>query len=212
VTETSPRHGIQFVARHLPADFSYTASGELTDMMARFYCDLAFDDAGYVMVGTSRWLVVTVSVMSAVKPGLMIALFLALSAAMLPGVSHAHEKNKTHCSIDVLFENDDDGVATYFALRLQYKNQSRRNIEAVSVLVRDAAGKVIRNSDAVCGHGDEGIEAGDTGQCEKILQVITGRMSNRIGHDVWVRMIDDQRQQIGLADRCEILGVRYRNE
>jgi hypothetical protein len=112
----------------------------------------------------------------------------------------------------VLFENDDDGVATYFALRLQYKNQSRRNIEAVSVLVRDAAGKVIRNSDAICGNGDAGIEAGDTGQCEKILQIITGRMSNRLGHDVWVRMIDDQRQQIGLADRCEILGVRYSNE
>ena len=164
------------------------------------------------MAGTSRWLAMALSYGAAVKSGLAIAIFLALSAAMLPVMSHAHEKNKAHCSIDVLFENDDDGVATYFALRLQYKNQSRRNIEAVSVLVRDAAGKVIRNSDAICGHGDEGIKAGDTGQCEKIVQVITGRMSNRIGHDVWVRMIDDQRQQIGLADRCEILGVRYKNE
>ena len=173
---------------------------------------------GKLMAGISRWLARVVRVTLAVKftpsvkPGLMIALFLSLSAAMLPGMSHAHEKNKTHCSIDVLFENDDDGVATYFALRLQYKNQSRRNIEAVSVLVRDAAGNVIRNSDAICGNGDAGIEAGDTGQCEKILQIITGRMSNRLGHDVWVRMIDDQRQQIGLADRCEILGVRYSNE
>ncbi len=145
-----------------------------------------------------------------VKFGLTIALCLFLSVATLPFISHAHEKNKTPCSIDVVFENDDDGVATYFALRLQYKNQSRRNIEAVSVLVRDAAGAVIRNSDAICGAGDEGIDAGDTGQCEKVLQIITGRMSNRIGHDVWVRMIEDQRQQIGIADRCEVLGVRYK--
>ena len=146
-----------------------------------------------------------------VKPVLTMVLCLILSAVTFPAILQAHERNSTHCSVDVLFENDDVGVATYFVLRLQHKNQSRRNIEAVSVLVRDAAGTVIRNSDAICGQGDEGIEAGDTGQCEKVLQVITGRMSNRIGHDVWVRMIDDQRQQIGLADRCEVLGVRYRN-
>ena len=145
------------------------------------------------------------------KSGLIIAVCLLLSAATLPVMSHAHEKNKTPCSIDVLFENDDDGVATYFVLRLQHKNRSRRNIEAVSVLVRDAAGTVVRNSDAICGAGDDGIEAGDTGQCEKVLQVITGRMSNRISHNVWVRMIEDQRQQIGIAERCEVLGVRYKN-
>ena len=144
------------------------------------------------------------------KSGFTIGFCLFLSAAMLPVMSQAHEKNKTPCSIDVVFEDDDAGVATYFALRLQYKNQSRRIIEAVSVLVRDAAGNVIRNSDAICGDGTEGIDAGDTGQCEKVLQVITGKMSNRIGHDVWVRMIDDQRQQIGVADRCEVLGVRYK--
>lgn len=145
------------------------------------------------------------------RSSLIMTLCLFLSAAMLPLISQAHEKNKTPCAIDVLFENDDDGVATYFLLRLQHKNRSRRNIEAVSVLVHDAAGTVVRNSDAICGAGDEGIEAGDTGQCEKVLQIITGRMSNRIGHDVWVRMIEDQRQQIGIADSCEVLGVRYKN-
>ena len=137
---------------------------------------------------------------------------LCLMAALLPGPSLAHEKDNTPCSVDVVFENDDVGVATYFVLRLQHKNQSRRIIEAVSVLVRDATGTIVRNSDAICGSGDEGIDAGDTGQCEKILQVITGRMANRVGHDVWVRMIDDQRQQIGIADRCEVLGVRYRKD
>ena len=145
-----------------------------------------------------------------VKISFTITFCLFLSVAMIPVMSQAHEKNKTPCSIDLVFEDDEAGVATYFALRLQHKNRSGRIIEAVSVLVRDTAGKVIRNSDAICGEGDEGIDAGDTGQCEKVLQIITGKMSNRIGHDVWVRMIDDQRQQIGVADRCEVLGVRYK--
>ena len=77
----------------------------------------------------------------------------------------AHEKNKTPCQIDVIFEDDQAGVATYFVLRLQHKNQSRRVIEAVSVLVRDSTDKLIRNSDAICGDGNEGIDAGDTGEC-----------------------------------------------
>ncbi|MGB1356555.1 MAG: hypothetical protein ACPG7P_04670 [Candidatus Puniceispirillaceae bacterium] len=149
--------------------------------------------------------------MMAAKSALTLFLCLVLATA-LPFTSQSHEKNRTPCAIDVLFEDDDVGVATYFALRLQYKNQSRRHISAVSVLVRDAAGKVIRNSDAICGEGDEGIDAGDTGQCEKVLQVITGKMSNKVGYDVWVKMIDDQRKQIGVADRCEVLGVRYKKD
>ena len=122
----------------------------------------------------------------------------------------AHEKNKTPCQIDVIFEDDQAGVATYFVLRLQHKNQSRRAIEAVSVLVRDSKDKTIRNSDAICGDGSKGIDAGDTGQCEKVLQIITGKMSNKVGYDTWVKMIEDQRQQIGMASRCEVLGVRYK--
>jgi hypothetical protein len=153
----------------------------------------------------------TGEMMMAAKSALTLFLCLVLATA-LPFTSQSHEKNRTPCAIDVLFEDDDVGVATYFALRLQYKNQSRRHISAVSVLVRDAAGKVIRNSDAMCGEGDEGIDAGDTGQCEKVLQVITGKMSNKVGYDVWVKMIDDQRKQIGVADRCEVLGVRYKKD
>ena len=122
----------------------------------------------------------------------------------------AHEKNKAPCQIDVIFQDDQAGVATYFVLRFQHKNQSGRSIEAVSVLVRDSADKIIRNSDAICGDGNEGIDAGDTGQCENVLQIITGKMSNKVGYDAWVKMIEDQRQQIGVANRCEVLGVRYK--
>ena len=119
------------------------------------------------------------------------SILLPLSATQADG----QDKNKTPCQIDVIFEDDQAGVATYFVLRLQHKNQSRRTIEAVSVLVRDSTDKIIRNSDAICGDGNEGIDAGDTGQCEKVLQIITGKMSNKVGYDTWVKMIEDQRQQ-----------------
>lgn len=143
------------------------------------------------------------------KAGLIMLVGLVLLCAAVPQASHAHEDNSTPCAVDVIFEDDDVGIATYFVLRLQHKNQTGRAIDAVSVLVRNAAGQVIRNSDAVCGLGSAGLGAGSTGQCEKVLQVITGKMSNKVGYDRWVKMIDDQRRQIGKADRCELLGVRY---
>jgi len=141
-------------------------------------------------------------------------LLAALGALMLAGLPLAppllaHEKNKTPCMVDVVFEDDEHGVATYFMLRLQHKNRSGRGVEAVSVLVRDEAGAMVRNSDAICGEPGTGIGAGDTGQCEKTIQVITGKMSQKVGYDVWVKMIDDQRKQLQNAHMCEILGVRY---
>ena len=143
------------------------------------------------------------------KAGLVMLAGLALLGAAATHGAHAHEETSTPCAIDVIFEDDDVGIATYLVLRLQHKNRTGRPIDAVSVLVRNAAGDVIRNSDAICGQGSEGLGAGSTGQCEKVLQVITGKMSNKVGYDRWVEMIDDQRRQIGKPDRCEILGVRY---
>lgn len=143
------------------------------------------------------------------KAGLFMLFGLVLLAATTPHAAYAHEKNSTPCAIDVVFEDDEVGVATYLVLRLQHKNSTGRPIDAISVLVRNAAGDVIRNTDAVCGVGAEGLGAGSTGQCEKILQVITGKMSNKVGYDSWIEMIDDQRRQIGKADHCEVLGARY---
>ena len=86
-----------------------------------------------------------------------------------------------------------------------------RPVPQAPPLVRNAAGEIIRNTDAICGDEADGLEAGNTGQCEKVLQVITGKMSNKVGYDRWVEMIDDQRRQSGKADRCEGLGGRYRD-
>ena len=145
------------------------------------------------------------------KSGLVVFAGLILLGVGMPPLSHAHEKNSTPCAVDMIFEDDEAGIATFLVLRLQYKNRSGRPIDAVSVLVRNAAGEIIRNTDAICGDEADGLEAGNTGQCEKVLQVITGKMSNKVGYDRWVEMIDDQRRQIGKADRCEVLGVRYRD-
>ena len=139
-----------------------------------------------------------------------LALWFSFLLLLLATQVGAHEKNKTPCQIDIIFDDDQAGVATYFVLRLQHKNQSRRVIEAVSVLVRDSTNNIIRNSDAICGDRNEGIDAGDTSQCEKVLQIITGKMSNKVGYDTWIKMIEDQRKQIGIASRCEILGVMYK--
>jgi len=133
---------------------------------------------------------------------------LMLTSAVAPPLT-AHDRDKTPCMVDVIFEDDEAGVATYFLLRLQHTNRTGRGVEAVSVLVHDKAGEMVRNSDAICGEPGAGIGAGDTGQCEKVLQVITGKMSQKVGYDVWVKMIEDQRAKIQNAHMCEIVGVRY---
>lgn len=138
----------------------------------------------------------------------LLTLFLVLGAGAAPSAL-AHEENKMPCAIDVIFEDDEVGVATFFVLRLQHKNQAGRPIDAVSVLVRNSGGEVIRNTDAVCGSTAAGLGPGSTGQCERILQVITGKMSNKAGYDRRAEMIDDQRRQIGKAAHCEVPGARH---
>ncbi|MDB2325233.1 hypothetical protein N9W44_06720 [Alphaproteobacteria bacterium] len=128
---------------------------------------------------------------------------------LLPTNGLAHEKGVVPCAVDVIFGDDDVGVFTAFILKLQYKNTSMRVVRGVSVLIQDKDGEVFKNSDAVCNIDAGGLVAGDTGQCEKVLQIITGKMSKKVGYDVWVDMIDDQKAQLLAAKKCEIAGVQY---
>ena len=50
---------------------------------------------------------------------------------------------------------------------------------------------------------------GDTGQCEKVLQTITGKMMQSIGYDVWIKLIDEQKSDLQQADSCEVIGVKF---
>jgi len=125
------------------------------------------------------------------------------------GPVKAHEKGVTPCAVDLIFGDDSSDVFTAFVLKLQHKNTSRRTVTAVSVLIQNEAGEVFKNSDALCNVDGGGIAAGSAGQCEKMLQIITGKMAEKVGYDVWVKMIDDQKEQFLVARKCELVGVHY---
>lgn len=133
--------------------------------------------------------------------------FAILCLTIMP--ASAHDKDKVTCLVDVSFGDDADGISTNYILRLQHKNNSRRSIEKVSVLVMDASGDVFRTTETICGMPNVGIEAGDTGECKQVLQNLSGRMAKTLGYDAWVRMVDDQKAQLTKARYCEIEGVNY---
>ena len=39
---------------------------------------------------------------------------------------NAHDAKKVPCMVDIIYGDDDVGVASYFVLKLQYKNQTGR--------------------------------------------------------------------------------------
>ena len=91
--------------------------------------------------------------------------------------SHAHERDTTPCSVDVVFGDDDHGVFTAFMLKRQRKNNRLRDVERVSVMVQDSSGTVVNNTDAKCNIEAGGLLAGDTRQCQKTLWMIMGKIA-----------------------------------
>ncbi|MDA0308401.1 MAG: hypothetical protein O2938_06375 [Proteobacteria bacterium] len=141
--------------------------------------------------------------------GVAIVSMMALLSFLSISGANSHDMDRVPCLVDVVFGDDAEGVSTTYVLRFQHKNNSRRNIEGVSVLVMDKEDQLIRTTDSTCGALQKGIEAGDVGACEKSLQVITGKMARTLGYDAWIRMIDDQRDQLTTARHCEVVGVNY---
>ena len=111
--------------------------------------------------------------------------------------------------VDIIFGDDNIGVISSFVLKFQHKNQTGRKINGVSVLIRNSKGDIIGNSDANCTISSGGIDVGDTGQCEKVLQTITGKMMQSIGYDVWIKLIDEQKSDLQQANSCEVIGVKF---
>ena len=107
---------------------------------------------------------------------------------------NAHDAKKVPCMVDIIYNDDDVGVASYFVLKLQYKNQTGRKISGVSVFIKDKDGNLIGNSDASCKVKSDGINAGSTGQCEKVLQKISGKMMQTIGYDVWIKLLEEKKK------------------
>ena len=137
-----------------------------------------------------------------------IAIILLANLSLVTHAS-AHQTKQVPCMVDVIYGDDDVGVVSFFILKLQHKNQTGRKINGVSVVIRNADGDTIRNSNADCTISSDGIDVGDTGQCEKILQTISGKMMQSIGYDVWIKLIEDQKTDLQRAHSCEIIGVKF---
>ena len=121
----------------------------------------------------------------------------------------AHDAKKVPCVVDIIYNDDDVGVASYFVLKLQYKNQTGRKISGVSVFIKDKDGNLIGNSDASCKVNSDGINAGSTGQCEKVLQKISGKMMQTIGYDVWIKLLEEQKKELQKANSCDVIGSSF---
>ena len=139
--------------------------------------------------------------------GYMFILGLGLFAA-LAQPAFAKSKNMP-CAVRVMFQDDEVGVATLYVLSTQIKNTAPRAISGVSLLLFDEAGNSMGNSNAHCGEDARGLAGGDTGQCAKVLQTISGKMMKKLGHETWVNTVNDQLAQLKDITRCEMVGVNY---
>lgn len=139
--------------------------------------------------------------------GYMFILGVGLFAALAQPV-FAKSKNMP-CAVRVMFQDDEVGVATLYVLSTQIKNTAPRAISGVSLLLFDEAGNSMGNSNAHCGEDARGLAGGDTGQCAKVLQTISGKMMKKLGHETWVNTVNDQLAQLKDITRCEMVGVNY---
>jgi hypothetical protein len=136
---------------------------------------------------------------------------LVLGLCLIAGQSHpvfAKSKNMP-CAVRVMFQDDEVGVATLYVLSTQIKNTAPRAISGVSLLLFDEAGNSMGNSNAHCGEDARGLGGGDTGQCAKVLQTISGKMMKKLGHETWVNTVNDQLSQLKDISRCEMVGVNF---
>ena len=62
--------------------------------------------------------------------------------------ANAHQTKQGPCMVDIIYGDDDSGVVSSFVLKLQHRNKTGRKINGVSVLISNAEGDIIKNSDA----------------------------------------------------------------
>ena len=139
--------------------------------------------------------------------GYVLVLGLSLVASLSQPV--LAKSKSVPCSVRVMFQDDEVGVATIYVLSTQIKNTAPRAISGISLLLFDDTGKSMGNSNAHCGEDATGLGGGDTGQCAKILQTISGKMMKKLGHETWVNTVNDQLAQLKDISRCEMIGVDY---
>ena len=136
------------------------------------------------------------------------ALAMAAMAAMLaPPAGAAAER--VPCAVRLQFLPTAEGPAVAYLLTAQVKNPTLRPADAVSLLMFDAQGTLVGNSDAGCGGVAGPLLGGDTGECGRVLQEVTAAMLGAFGAEVWTKIVNDQLERLQGIASCEIVGFRF---
>jgi hypothetical protein len=136
------------------------------------------------------------------------ALFVAL-LGFFPNKIKAETFNSLPCSVKLQFEEDQTGALAVYTLSMQVKNPTMRAIETVSVLMFDNVEVSLGNTDARCAHNDTLLNGGDTGECNKVLQVVNSKLMEKLGSEIWTSIVNDQMNKFDRISTCKIVGFRY---
>ncbi len=131
----------------------------------------------------------------------------AVAATLAPPLAAAGER--VPCAVRLQFLPTAEGPAVAYLLTAQVKNPTLRPAEAVSLLMFDAEGALIGNSDAGCTGAGWPLLGGDTGECGRVLQEVTSAMLGAFGAEVWTRIVNDQLDRLQRISTCEIVGFRF---
>jgi hypothetical protein len=128
---------------------------------------------------------------------------------ILPSKMQAETIKSLPCSVKLQFEEDQTGALAVYTLSMQVKNPTMRAIETVSVLLFDDAEVSLGNTDARCAHDETLLNGGDTGECNKVLQVVNSKLMEKLGSEIWTSIVNDQMKQFDRISSCQIVGFRY---
>ena len=65
------------------------------------------------------------------------------------------------------------------------------------------------NTDASCRHNDTLLNGGDTGECNKVLQVVNSKLMEKLGNEMWTAIVNDQMAKFDRITSWKIVGFRY---
>ena len=137
-----------------------------------------------------------------------VALFVAL-LGIFSSKMQAETVKSLPCSVKLQFEEDQTGALAVYTLSMQVKNPTMRAIETVSVLLFDDAEVSLGNTDARCAHNETSLNGGDTGECNKVLQIVNSKLMEKLGSEIWTSIVNDQMKQFDRISTCQIVGFRY---
>jgi hypothetical protein len=115
-----------------------------------------------------------------------------------------------HCSVQLLFNADNNGSAVQYELRLQLKNSTGRNVTGASIVYKDQEKSVLGNALLNCGAPEASyIVPGSFGECYRSLQAVDNSFVDMLGTDKWTQIVNNQLESLNSIKFCEVLGFQY---